>query len=71
MQPEVVLERGLEIVNEERASRPRLSDHDQDMGSFRYCIVNLFASSHAELHLNAVCNVALRCATLRCSVSTG
>jgi biotin carboxylase len=28
----------------------RLSDHDQDIGSFRYCIVNLAAQSRSELY---------------------
>jgi biotin carboxylase len=32
------------------AAGDRLSDHDQDVGSFRYCIVNLAAQSKSELY---------------------
>ena len=32
------------------AKGERLSDHDQDVGSYRYCITNLAAPSREELH---------------------
>ena len=32
------------------AAGERLSDHDQDVGSFRYCIVNMAAQSKSELY---------------------